>query len=119
MFSKHYDDGNRDLRFSQNGNPLFSEKAFLKEAIILKTSNGTIMNNHKLAETVNTFFSNITQNLQTNSNLVEITQNLNTFDPLLKAIKKYGKHPSIIKIKEKMRTRICHFLSVLLLKKQF
>ena len=63
------------------------------------------MNNHKIAETFNTYFSNITQNLKLDSNLVEVTENLNIFDPVTKAIKKYEKHPSIIKIKEKMKNK--------------
>ena len=41
------------------------------------------MNNHELAETFNIFFSNITQNLQIDSNLVEITENLSISDPIL------------------------------------
>ena len=76
----------------QTISPLFSEKAFRKETIILKDSNRTLTNNHELAETFNTFFSNTTQNLKIDSNLVEITENLNISDPVLKAIKKYEKH---------------------------
>ena len=34
---------------------------------------------------------------------MEITENLNISDSVLKAIKKYEKHPSIIRIKEKMK----------------
>ena len=78
------------------------EKVFRKETIILKDSNRTITNNHELADTFNNFYSNITRNLKIDSNLVEITENLNIFDPVLKAIKRYEKQPSIIKIKEKM-----------------
>ena len=84
---------------ANNKSPIF-RKASGKERIILKDSKRTITNNHELAETFNTFFSNITQNLKIDSNLVEITENLNISDPVLKAIKKYEKHPSIIKIKE-------------------
>ena len=82
-----------------NNKSPFSKKAFLKETIILKDSSRTITNSHELAETFNTFFSKITQNLKSDSNLVEITENLNISDPVTKAIKKYEKHPSIIKIK--------------------
>ena len=96
-------------KFWQTISPLFSEKAFRKETIILKDSNRTITNNHELAETFNTFFSNITQNLKLDSNLVEITENLNISDPVIKAIKKYEKHPSIIKIKEKMKNKNMSF----------
>ena len=76
-------------KFWQTISPLFSEKAFRKETIILKDSNRTITNNHELAETFNTFFCKITQNLKLDSNLVEITENLNISDPVIKAIKKY------------------------------
>ena len=65
--------------------------------------------NHQLAETFNTFFSNITQNLKIDSNLVKVTENLNISDPVLKAIKKYEKHPSIIKIKEEMKNKNMSF----------
>ena len=66
-------------------------------------------NNHELAETFNTFFSNITQNLKLNSNLVEIAENPNISDPVSKAIKKSEKHSSIIKIKEKMKNKNMSF----------
>ena len=53
--------------------------------------------------------SNITQNLKSDSNLVEITENLNISDPVTKAIKKYEKDPSIIKIKEMMKNKNMSF----------
>ena len=87
--------------FWQKISPLFSEKAFRKETIILKDSN-----NNELAETFNAFFSKITQNLKLDSNLVEITE---ITDPVVKAIKKYKKHPSIIKIKEEMKNKNMSF----------
>ena len=67
------------------------------------------MNNPELAQTFNTFFSNITQNIQVDSNLVEITKNLKSSDPVLKAIKKYENHPSIIKMKEKLKNKNMSF----------
>ena len=96
-------------KFWQTISPLFSEEAFRKETIILKDSNRTITNNHELAETFNTFFSNIAKNLKLDSNLVEITENLSISDPVLKAINKYEKHPSAIKIKEKMKNKNMSF----------
>ena len=39
-------------KFWRTISPLFSEKAFLEETIILKDSNRTIMNNHELAKNV-------------------------------------------------------------------
>ena len=51
----------------------------------------------------------MTQNLKLDSNLVKITENLNISDPVLKAIKKYEKHSSIIKIKQKMKNKNMSF----------
>ena len=96
--------------------PIF-RKSFRKETVILKDSNRSITNNHELVETVNTFFSNITQNLKIDSNLVEIIENLNNSDPVLKVIKKCEKHPSIIKIKEKMENKNMCFSFSLVSKK--
>ena len=96
-------------KFWQTVSLLFLEKAFCKETIILKDSNRTITNNNELAEIFNTFFSNITQNLKLDSNFVEITENLNISDPVIKAIKNYEKHPSILKIKEKMKNKNMSF----------
>ena len=93
----------------QTVSPLFSEKAFRKETILLKDNNRTKANNRELAETFKPFFINITQNLKIDSNLVEITENLSTSDPVLKAVKKYEKHTSIIKIKEKMKNKNMSF----------
>ena len=78
-------------------------------AIILKDTNRTITNNHKLAETFNNFFSNITQNLKIDSNLEKITGNLTISNPVSKEIKKYEKYPSIIEIKEKMKNKNMSF----------
>ena len=95
--------------FWQTISPLFLEKVFRKETIILKDSNRTVRSNHELAETFNNIVSNITQSLKFDSNLAEITENLNICDPVLKEIKKYEKHPSIIKIKEKMKNKNMYF----------
>ena len=75
----------------------------------MKDSNRTITNNHELAATFDTFFSNIAQNLKLDSNLVEITEKLSISDPVLKAINKCEKHPSAIKIKEKMKNKNMSF----------
>ena len=103
---------------ANNSSPIF-RKAFGKRAIVLKDSNRTITNNHKLAKTLKAFFSNITQNLTIDSNLVEITENLNISGPVLKAIKKYEKHTSIVKTKEKLKNKNISFSFSLLLRKQF
>ena len=98
-----------NMKFWQTVSPLFSEKAFPKETVILKDNSRTITNNHEPAETFNTFFSNITQNLNIDRNLVEIRQTFNTSDPVSNTIKEYEKHPSINKIKEKMKNKNMSF----------
>ena len=50
---------------------------------------------------------------------VEITENLNISDPVLKALKKYEKHASIFKIKEKMKNKNMSFSFSMVLRKQF
>ena len=50
--------------------PLFSEKTFCKESIILKEHGKTITDNEKLAQKFYNFFSNIVKNLNIDSDVV-------------------------------------------------
>ena len=56
----------------------------------------------KIAETFNNFFSETVPNLNITTNSEIFTDTSLIDDPVLKAIKKYEKHPSIKMIKEKM-----------------
>lgn len=85
----------------------------------MEDNNRTVTNNQELAEQFNTFFSKIIQNLKIDNKLVEIVLNFHTFDPALKAIKKYGKLPCIIKIKEKMKHKIMSFSFSFAINKKF
>ena len=49
--------------------PLFSEKAFHKESIILNNNNKTIGNNEELAEIFNKYFGELMENLNTDKTL--------------------------------------------------
>ena len=60
------------------------------------------------AETLNILFIDIAQNLKI-AIFVEITQTLNTSVPVLKAMKEYEKHSSIIKEKMKNMNRSFSF----------
>ena len=51
---------------------------------------------------MNSLFQQL-QNLDIDVNDILITDTQNINDPILKAIKKYGKHPSITKINENIR----------------
>ena len=60
------------------------------------------------AETLNILFIDIAQNLKI-AIFVEITQTLNTSVPVLKAMKEYEKHSSIIKEKMENMNRSFSF----------
>ena len=70
MFSKHYDDGNRDIRFSQNGNYRF--KIFLQE---IKTENRSLQKLQNLqCQSVKEELNNELLNIDINdAELVEFT----------------------------------------------
>ena len=54
----------------------------------------------KIAETFNSFFDNIVQTLNIEKDDSIFCDTGDETDPLLRAIKKYSKHPSILRIKQ-------------------
>ena len=56
-----------DRKFWKTVSPLFSEKTFNRESVILKENTETVTDNYKLAETFNMFFINLVQNLDINN----------------------------------------------------
>ena len=97
----------RDLFLTNR--PKCFQSTMRMETGILDFHKMIITNNQELPETFTTFFSNITQNLKIDNNFIVITQNLNTSDSVLKGMKKYEKHPRIIKIKKKMKNKNMSF----------
>ena len=80
--------------------PLFSEKSFAGENITLVENNEIVEDDKTISELFNNFFSNAVKNLNLvvpECNLID-AENIN--DPILKTIKRYEKHPSILKINE-------------------
>ena len=82
--------------------PLFSEKCVSRDDITLVENKKIISDDKQIADIFNNFFSNAVKSL--NIDYFEhfswdcvFSQNE---DPVIKAIEKYNKHPSIIKIKE-------------------
>ena len=57
---------------------------------------------NKVCEIFNEFFSNVAKNLNVVIDEDFCNEDVNEIDPILKAIKKYAKHPSILKINETM-----------------
>ena len=80
--------------------PLFSDKAVTTESITLVEKDDIFQNENIVAEKFNDFFSNAVKSLDIEINNNLLTDNLNETDPILKAIKKYSNHPSILKINE-------------------
>ena len=78
--------------------PLFSEKAFHKESIILNNNNKTISNNEELAETFNKHFSKLVESLDIDKTLASNIASSDITDPVFNAIKKYENYPSIKKL---------------------
>ena len=94
-------------KFWKTVNPLFSEKAYQKESItiISKDTEETITKNEELAETFNSFFSSMVDNLKIEYD-INRQANVSTHpDPVLRAIETFKYHPSILKIKEFMTNK--------------
>ena len=80
--------------------PLFSSKVTTSQNITLIENNVIVDDDKLVSEIFNDFFSNVVTNL----NIEHITglsnNNIIENDPVLIAISKYDKHPSVLKIKE-------------------
>ena len=100
--------GNR--KFWKTVGPLFLEKAYHKESIILNNKNKTSSNNEELAETFNKHLSKIVKNLDIDETLASNIANSDITDPVFNAIKKYEDHTSKKKIKNFMSSKDLQFL---------
>ena len=83
--------------------PLFSNKCRASNNITLSENEKLITNDQKSAEVFNNYFNSIVEKLN-----IQIDQNLlndaSLFDdPIIAAIHKYKRHPSILKIKEQLK----------------
>ena len=84
--------------FWKTVSPLFSEKAFHKESVILNNKNKTISNNEELAETFNKHFSKLVESLDIDKTLASNIASSDITDPVFNAIKNHENHPSIKKL---------------------
>ena len=85
-------------RFWKTVGPLFSEKTFHKESIILSNNNTTISNDEELAEIFNKHFSKLVENLDIDENLAGSIASSDITDPAFNAIKKYEYHLTLKKL---------------------
>ena len=75
----------------------FSNKIVGTITVILRDGSKTISVTEKVGDTFNKFFVNIGNTLKIDKDKRFLVESKNVFDPVLKAIKKYSAHPSILK----------------------
>ena len=96
-------------KFWNTVKPLFSDKVKQTQNITLIEGNKIISDKRDVAEKINNFFSNAVPSLNIKINDENLTNTNNIEDPILRSIKKYEKHPSIIKINSSMNIQKNNF----------
>ena len=87
-------------KFWNTVKPFFSDKKVSNENITLVDNNKIISDDSIVVDTFNTYFSDAVKSLNINIKPEFIQQTDSINDPIYKAIEKYKKHPSILKIIE-------------------
>ena len=80
--------------------PNFPNKILGTNRVILGDDGKIISDTEKVADTFNNFFVNIGKTLKINKDKQFLVETSHVFDPVLKTIKKYSAHSSILRIKE-------------------
>ena len=89
--------------FWKNVNPIFSNKSKMQDKIMLVEDNQIITEDGQIAEIMNMFYKNAVENLAIEQN-IGFEQSIEGIeDSIEAAIHKFEYHPSIIKIKEKVK----------------
>ena len=86
-------------KFWELNKPFFADKGMTHSKITLIENDRIISDSQEIAETFNNFFKNAVNNLKIPSPVEHLTETTED-DPVLAAIEKFSKHPSILKIKE-------------------
>ena len=102
----------KDITDNKTVKPFLSDKSKTSDKIHLNEKGELLNSESETAEVLNNFFSNIVKNLK-----IPAYENLdrnfeNVEDPVLRAILKYKKHPSITVIKEKAKNSVFSFYEV-------
>ena len=99
--------GNIDLgdltdnnKFWKTVKSLFSDKAQVNSSATLLEDGIMLRKDSEIAEILNNYFANITENLGISANESLLVPTNDTVDPIDKAVMKFQSHPSICKIKE-------------------
>ena len=83
--------------FWRSVKPIFSEKYFSIEKITLIDDNNIVSDDNSLAITFNDFFANALKALDVKINPAFVKNVDDIRDPVMKEIKRYESHPSILK----------------------
>ena len=89
-----------DKKFWKTIKPFFSDRSQSQNKIVLTDGGRIISNDVEVAETMNEFFVTVTDSLGINENFNDENTSDGITDPVQKAVKKFSKHPSILKIKK-------------------
>ena len=93
--------------------PNFSSKIVGTNRVILRDCGKIICDAGKVADTFKKFFVNIGNTLKIDKYKRFLVEANDVFDPVLKAIKKYSAHPSILRITEKINKNVFFFRNVI------
>ena len=80
--------------------------------MLVRDGGKIISDTEKVADTFNKFFVSIGNTLKIDKEKQFLVERNDISDPVLKAIKKYSIHPSILSIKEKMNSNELSFRKV-------
>ena len=80
--------------------PFFSDKVMTSENITLFENGDILKDDKKVSQMFCNFFSNVVKNLNIEGSKDLLMGTVSKHDPINRAIQKYEKHPSILKIKE-------------------
>ena len=92
--------------------PNFSNKILDSNRVILRGGGKTISDTEKVADSFNKIFVNIGKTLKIGKDKQFLVETSDAFDPVLRTIKKYSTHPSILRNKEKMNNSVFSFQKV-------
>ena len=85
--------------------PLFSDKSSNSPKITLIEQNEIISEELETAKILNNYFNKVVENLNIESDVTLLQNKDQIDDPVLSAINKYEKHPSILRIKNNMKDK--------------
>ena len=88
--------------------PLFNDKSSSNQVNNLLIDGKIVNKNDEIAQNLNNYFANVVKSLDIKENRYLLTEN-NIDDPIDAVIKKFALHPSILKIKEKVKCDIFAF----------